>query len=399
MSALEYDLTYGNIDSRKVWEDAITPGSAPPLYLSEIDDILIDKASHPDMTREWSRHIGGPSFFVSVYESQFYHFLMDGLAQFLWLKSFIPDLKIYFINDQPSAIKDIDVQLKKDFVRNIIEWCKEESFGGEIINFSTYKKIKVDKLFILYNSNVTFLTQKLPVKREDIVGDILNNNGARSIMLPLLKEFLFKKAIEHNRLPADFNYPKRVFLRPGLTIERLQGWQDQLDYLEKHGVVFDKDMEVIDDPNNAISQVMSMHWPHRIAGVNTLKGMKKELNDRYLSPEEVQIIDEFFIRREYEFLDSQSMAWIDILNIVIHAEKVALIAGAAILNAIVAGDGTNIIYLDFNTEYQFDHLKTLDLFFTSPKPFIYYDRREVVAKKYDVARVLSDLEQEKGHYL
>lgn len=397
MSALEYSLVYDEKKTSKVFEDDESRGQ---LFLHEIDGIKIAKESHPEFTREYSRTLGGPSFFISLYESQFYHFLSDGLAQFLWIKSFIPDLKIYFINDQPNAVTSALEATKKDFVDWIVRWCQEEDFGGEIINLVSYKKIVADKVFILANSNVTFLRERVGLEDSRQIGDISNNPVPKGLMLPLLKEFIYKKALENNRLPKDFNYPKRVYLRPGLTFERLQAWKDQVDYMKNNGVVFDKNLVVVEDPNNIIEELSSIkdwkHFIHTSAGIN---GVIKEIHDRYLSPEEVALIDDFFSRRDYETLDSQHMAWIDILNIVIRAEKVALVAGAAVLNAMIAEEGTQVIYLEFNTAYDFDHVATMDMFFVNPKPIIYYDRREVFKKRFPVARVLEDLEKEKGDYL
>lgn len=394
---LEYSVSHSTRKLSVVWEDPTTAKN-PSLHLHEIDNIVIDKSSHPEFTREYSRSIGGPCFFVGVYESQFYHFVMDGIAQFLWLKSFIPDLRIFFINDQPSSVGSLD-DIPIDFIRNLISWCREEDFGGEIIDISKYKKIKIDKLFCLANSNVTFLRQKLNIVVENLTGDVSNSNGARQLLLPRLKEFLYKKALEHNRLPADFNYPERVFLRPGLTIDRMQAWKAQVDFLVERGVVFDEEYTVVDDPTNALQEIESLHWKHKINTSTDFKGLMREISDRHLSAEEVEQIDAFFLRRDYEFVDSEKMAWVDILNIVINAKKVALLAGAASVNAMVAEEKTQIIYIDWNMSYEFNHRGLLDLFFTDPKPFYYYDRDVVHTKRYEISRILNDLEKEKGHYI
>lgn len=418
MSAVKYKASHESHKISLVWHDEHR--DYPALWLWEVDNVLIEKADneYAQFTKEYSRTIGGPSFFVSVYETQFYHFLVDGLAQFLWLKTFIPDLKMYFVNDQPGTITSVD-SLSKDFVRNIIEWVAEEGYGGEIINLVHYKKFMADKVFMMANSNITFLRKDLNInadeeikslvripnslRHKNVMGDIANNPGAKPLFLPPLKEFLFKKALEHNRLPADFNYPKRVFLRPGLTFERLQAWKDQFDYLKKNGVVLDKEFNVIEDPNNAIEAVKSLSWEHGIIisdHVGSVLQNMREVHDRWLSVKEIEILDDFFKRKDYEFLDSQNMAWIDILNMVIRAEKVALLAGAAILNAMVAGDETQIIYIDSNTFYDFDHRSTLELFFVNdPKPIIYYDKEHVAQKRYSIERLLRDLEKEKGDYL
>ena len=397
MGPLELDVKCEQKKMTKMWDDETQ--SNPPLYLYEIDDVSIVKDSYPNLTREYSRRIGGPSFFISVYESQFYHFLVDGLAQFLWLKTFIPDIKVYFVNDQPSAILDRG-QIPKDFVRDVISWCQEEEgFGGEIVNISTYRKMKIDKLFSLANSNVTFLRDYLGIENSKVTGDVSNSDGARQLLLPLLKEFLYKKALQHNRLPKDFNYPNRVFIRPGLTIERLNAWLEQVEYLREKGVVFNNDLEVVEDPENVLETLGELEgWEHKI-NLKHMSGIRNEVSHRHLTKEDVQALDNFFLRREYEFLDSQKMAWIDILNMIIRAEKVAFVAGAAILNALVADEKAQIIYLDCNTKYSFNHLATLELFFKDPEPFIYLDRRLVATKKFKMSRVLDELENEKGHYL
>lgn len=399
MSALEYTMTHESASLSKVWDDGTIKSN--PLYLHEIDNLLIKKTSYPEFTREYSRTIGGPSFFVSIYENQFYHFLSDGIAQYLWLRTFIPELKIYFINDQPAALAaNIDAAIKKDFVARIVEWCQEEGYGGEVIDLVRYKKLKVDKLFVMANSIITFLREGIKEFRESkVVGDVSNSDGARSLMLPLLKEFIYKKALEKNRLPEDFTYPERVFLRPGLTYERLMAWQDQIDYLKNHRVIFDKDMNIVDDPENVVEIIYNLdYWRHTIdvTSSSNLRGVVQELEERYLSRDEIQLLDSFFERRDYYFLDSEEMSWLDMLNIIIRAKKVALISGAAILNAMIAESETQIIYVEPNTTYRFNHIEILNIFFKDVEPIIYYNRNEVTHKKFDVTRLLKDLEQEKG---
>lgn len=399
MLPLEFTISYEDRKLTKMWDDGHGEDGWA-LHLFEIDNVVIDKESYPETTREYSRRIGGPSFFISIYESQFYHFLVDGLAQFLWLKSFIPDIKIYFVNDQPGPILDYK-SMDKDFVKNIVAWCQEEEgFGGEVINITTYKKIKVDKLFILANSNVTFMKKYLDIDTDIMVGDVSNSDGARRLLLPNLKEFLYSKAIKHNRLPSDFNYPSRVFLRPGLTIERMKAWQDQLEFLKENEVVLDEKYNVISDPNNAVAKLSDSveGWSHGLA-IEHLHGVRREIMQRHLTDKEVKDLDDFFTRRDYTFLDSQKMAWIDILNMVIRAEKVALLAGAAVLNAMVADEKAQIIYIESNTQYTFNHLATIEMFFKDPEPFIYMDNRIMATKKFDMGSVLKQLEKEKGHFL
>lgn len=405
MSALEFTASYDEVLTNKVWDNGLSgidgPESPENLYLHEINNVFFNKTSYPEFTREYSRTIGGPSFFVGIYESQFYHFMCDGIAQYLWLRTFIPEIKIYFVNDQPGAVDEL-AKTQKDFVSTVIQWCQEEGFGGEVINLCTYKKLKVDKLFLLANSNITFLREKISEISIPLLADVLNGSGSRLLMLPLLKEFIYKKALEHNRLPEDFNYPTRVFVRPGLTIERLQAWHDQIKYFEKNNVVFDKDLNIVSDPKGVAAEVINIdYWRHTIDLTNAgaMRGVMAELGERYLSPEEVLAIDNFFKRRDYFFLDSQELSWVDMLNMIIRAEKVALISGAAILNAIIAESSTQIVYLEPNTTYQFNHLETLDLFFKEVRPIIYYDQREVLRKKFDINRLLSDLEKEKGDFL
>lgn len=405
MSALEFVVLYDKVLTNKVWDNGVVSEddseSSQNLYLHEVNDIRFEKTSYPEFTREYSRTIGGPSFFVGIYESQFYHFMCDGIAQYLWLRTFIPEIKIYFINDQPGAIDSL-AKNQKDFVATVIKWCQEEGFGGEVVNLATYKKLNVDKLFLLANSNITFLREKISEISMPQLADVLNGSGSRLLMLPLLKEFLYKKAIEHNRLPKDFNYPSRVFLRPGLTIERLQAWQDQIEYFEKNNVVFDEDFNIVSDPNNMAREVTSIdYWKHTLDpnSPDNLRGAAFELGERYLSREEVSAIDTFFKRRDYFFLDSQDLSWVDMLNMIIRADKVALISGAAILNAMVAESSTQVIYIEPNTTYQFNHIETLELFFKEVEPIIYYDPRKVMKKKFDINRLLGDLEKEKGDFL
>lgn len=396
MSAVKYDIGYDFKKITKAWSDE--NDSSPDLWLWEVDGVSIIKESYSELTREYSRTIGGPTFLVNVYETEFYHFLVDGIAQFLWIKSFVPDLKMYFINDQPSSIVSHEA-IVKDFVRNIISWIKEEGWGGEIVNLASYKKVKFDKVFSLANSNITFLRRELEIESNEIEGDVSNNPGARKVLLPRLKEFLFKKAVEHNRLPEDFNYPKRIFLRPGLTYERLQAWKDQLDYLSENGVILDQELNVQEDPNNALETVKDLNWKHGIVTEN-FSGIMFEIKNRWISKEDIKLIDDFFEIRNYEFIDSQNMAWIDILNIVMRAEKIAVVAGAAVLNTIVSSEDTQIIYLNFDTNYDFDHISTLKVFFVGKNsPIIYYDKNDVAIKKYEVSRVLGELAKEKGDYL
>lgn len=404
-----YSATHENKKSNMIWASEDSPETTG-VYLFEIDKLTITKENWPDLTRHFSRTVGGPAFLVGLYENQFYHFLTDGIAQYLYLKTFIPDLKIYFINDQPSEVKNLDhlKELKvRDFIKNVVAWCQEETeFGGEIINFVKYKNITFDKLFIFGNSNITFLRDLIDISSlnengEMVPVDISNNEGTRLLMMPLLKDFMYSKALEHNRLPSDFIYPERVYIRPGLTINRMQAWQEQINFLKNNGVVFNEEMKIIDDPNNALNSLLSSdEFEHTILGIgDNLRGQEQELAQRYLSPAEVQELDDFFARRDYFSLDSESMAWIDMLNMIIKATHVAFVSGAGILNALVASDEAQIIYINPNTTYDFDHQRTLEIFFQKVPPLLYYDRKKVRVTRHNVSKLLKNMEQEVGDYL
>jgi hypothetical protein len=366
--------------------------------LYEFNDLVIEKQNMAEKTRDFTYHAMGPSFLLDVYESQYFHFLYDGVAQYLWLRDFIPELKLYFINNQPGTMRGVD-DIKTDFVNNIVTWFREEGSGGELISLVDYKEVMFDKVFVFRNSIITFLVNALKINDEPTRVDITNHPDLKPILLPQFKNFVSTYAAKSNRLPEDFNYPERVYLRPGLTQQRLQKWKTQLDYLIDSDVVFDEDWNVVRDPNNAIEKLPE-HWEfqHSIAGL-ALDGVYKEVDERYVSEEDMGAIDDFFIDRDYVILDSLDYSWIDILNMTMRAKKVALMAGAASITAAMASDKAQVIYLNPNPRYAFDHKAILSTMFKDVPPIYIFEPSKDGRAKRDIPELLKELGERHGDYL
>lgn len=398
MAEPQYKYSYTDRNDRIVWSSGTDSSGKLDVVLYEFDNLVIEKQNMAELTRSFSYQVMGPAFVLDIYESQYFHFLYDGVAQYLWLREFIPDLKLYFINNQSGTMRGND-DIKTDFVRNIVTWFQDEGSGGEVISLIDYKEVVFDKLFVFRNSIITFLVNALHINDEPTSVDITNHPELKPVLLPNFKDFVTAHAAKNNRLPEDFVYPKKVYLRPGLTMQRLQRWKDQLDYLIDSDVVFDEFWQVVEDPNGALEKLPE-HWEfvHSIAGLG-LGGVYREIDERYISPEDLGRIEDFFIDRDYLVLDSLDYSWIDILNMVMRAEKVALVAGAASLTAMMAPDTAQIIYLNPDTRYSFDHVNILRSTFKSVNPIILFEPSSSGIKKHEVQFMMKSLAERFGELL
>lgn len=334
MPLIPFSVSNSEIQYNVVW------GDVPFL---EIDNLIIKKHGMVIKSIEYANTISEPAFLVDIREP-WYHFWFDCIGQFLVLRQQVENLKLYFIDtydqeDEPA-----------EHVRLASKWLQKDDLGGSVIRIVNYQQTIFEKAYAI--------STKSGHRQEP--GDAGDNKmhaemlygfctdtkpmSVAEYIIPELRNFMRSHLNRTNRLPKDFEYPEKVYLYPSGTVRDIAAKVENYPALREN--------------------LMDDH-----AG-------------RFLTSDELDRLDEFFLQIGYKVFDVQEThSWVDVTNIIMHAKSVVCYAGASTLNAMLADDLAQIIYLCPSSLYEFPHPQTLHLRHKlidgSPQPIIIFDRHDL----------------------
>jgi hypothetical protein len=360
------------------------------VYVYEYNDLYVSKKEN--MPREGSVdiNISQPCVLINIHDVQYFHFINDGIASFLLISNMIPDLKVVLVSDQ---FADIDMSnfldmVPQDYARTIFGWLNDEGLIHDVVALKKYNHVLFDKVFVLssgyekeyfvgknYSDFDFYFTQP----RGNI--SLPQSRLYFTISAPFIREYVTSRATQYNRLPDDFDYPKKIFLSPGETMSRYWSWEKQIKFLIDDGVIIDEDGVIQSDPNGSFYKLASTkndkdtiyqsQWGE--FDKNVIRGKAEQINHRSISKKDFAKLEAFFAEQGYLVIDSRNYAWIDVVNMSMRAENLVVYAGAASVYAMMAGSSARILYINPNTKYHFSHVTLLDTFFNNPKVIQVFD--------------------------
>jgi hypothetical protein len=377
------------------------------VYIYEYNDLYMSKNNLSGDEID-DLNVSQPCVLINIHDVQYFHFINDGIASFLLMSKIIPNLKIVLLTDQ---FTDYDMsnfleKIPQDFVRSILGWLKDDGLIHDIVNMKRHSHILFDKVFVLssgYDINA-FAPQGyseaefyLTCPRGNV--SLSNSDSYFKLSAPFIRNYVTLKAIKHNRLPDDFDYPKKIFLSPGYTMSRFWSWEKQIQFLIDNGTIISSDGVIESDPNGAFyklaptsNDIDTIYHP-QWGGFdeNVIRGKVHDITQRSISEKDLSKLEAFFVEQGYLVVDSRDYVWLDVINMCMRAETIAVYAGAASVYAMMAASSTQIIYINPNTSYAFGHSELLSNFFKDPGVIEVFSFKEDPNTNFGVDRVIQEL--------
>jgi hypothetical protein len=354
------------------------------IYVYEYNDLYVSNDASGRSYELEDLNISHPCVLINMHDIQYFHFINDAIGSFLLMSKIIPNLKIVLINDQEmdaNITNFLDI-IPQDFAKTILGWLNDDGLIHEVINTGKHEKILFDKVFVLSSAydKKTFVEKNSYSESEFYLTSARGNvSGSSSVFYmslaaPFIRNYITAKALKSNRLPSDFQYPPKIFFSPGESMSRFWEWKRQIDFLINDGVVIDEDGAIESDPNGSFYKLANTENNKYTVYVpqwgeldkNIIRGKVSDLKQRYVSEKDLLKLEAFFLSRGYFIADSRNYAWIDLVNISMRAETIAVYAGAASMYAMMANSDTQVVYINPNTNYTFGHADLLSCFLKDP---------------------------------
>lgn len=337
------------------------------LTMYEMKDLKIKKHGFVIDTKTYRKIIESPAILIDINEP-WYHFWFDFIAQFLLIAEQKPGAEVFFVNTSAEKTYEIQEDLPPSFehVRYAIRWLKRSGYNTSFININDYQEIIFKSVCFYTNrgghggrkkSEIEWL-EKLLSEDDDgngyvlalkLYGEIIELEDEEAeiyirIATEKLRSFIIENAIKDNRLPKNFEYPRKVYLYPGGKIRK--------------------------------------YARQALIHPSLENNLNLDVSGRLLPLKDLDQLDEFFVENEYSVFDPpKNHNWLDVLNIIINADYVACYASASVINLIVAKESAQVIYISPHTIYEFPHQKMIrsrhKFLSKSPKPIIIFNRYDL----------------------
>jgi hypothetical protein len=248
----------------------------------------------PDLSGTKKIRLEGNYFIINAEEQTYYHFLVDQIGQFLYLKSSIPDLKLLIIEQEVGDSAEY------------ADWCIDK-----IKKYYEYKSIKLSEYKEIFIEDITVISNRLfnfYHKIDSNLTDSLTDIDYMKIIIPRLREFLLLNLKE---APSD-----NIFLSR-----------------QNKNRVFEE----------RYNKMLS------VGGPKTLDDL--ENFSRYLSPEEYSEIEGVF--HDYTFIDYSTASFEDQLSACANARSIVVFVGGSVATTFVAPENCKIFLINSDTSYPF----------------------------------------------
>lgn len=255
---------------------------------------IYNNISFPGLTGSKALSLEGNYFIINETEQTYYHFLMDQIGQYLYLKSLYPDLGLLIFKQEVGDS------------RNYAEWCMgklKEEFPYTEISLSEYGHLSVEQITVLSNRLIDIYHLI-----DDNLNDFLLDKDYTAIVAAHLKKF-FNRHIEASKIS------KKIFLSRSGKREELS------------------------EARNKISEPTSLEEQQIIA--------------RYLDPKMEDLIESLFRDAGYEIINFEDYSFQEQLELCASASSIGLFVGASAINTIVAPQNTEILLISHDTSYPF----------------------------------------------
>lgn len=270
----------------------------------------------------------GNYFIFSLDSFLYFHTLHEGIGQYEILKNIIEDLKIVAI------CADINLINQKNVLSVYLDLLKPYNIDYDDIIFLEKENPIFENIFY-YTTRINPLLEKLKIPQ------------GKEIYQPTdfyMEGFKALRGLYDSSLVGDSHHPKKIF------ITRM-------------------------NQNNRVRKIYKMIYDFDITGSQLPPELEQErqnmggqryllqlLNERYITKEEEEKLEQFFIDKGYTVIDPETMSFYDQINYYYNATHIATIRGSGLLNTLFCQPETNVFILDTCQPYEFEYKKICQLY-------------------------------------
>lgn len=249
----------------------------------------------PGLTGSKALSLEGNYFIINATEQAYYHFLIDQIGQFLYLKSEMPGLGLLIIKQEDGESSDY------------ADWCLDKikaSYEHVEIALSEYGYLLIEEISVISNRLINFYHLF-----DDNLVDYLLDVEYTSKIVPHLRGFLLKNVTKTET---------------------------------RHKILLLQD--------NKLSEIAAEHKRIMENG-GPSNDRETEIISRYLSEDEYkEILNEF---PDYLKLNHTDVSFEDQISFCASAKEIATFVGAGAANAFVAPDDCKITLINPDTSFPF----------------------------------------------
>jgi len=320
------------------------------VKLSKYSEILVNNYNEIEKIIKFQKNIdlSGNYFIINVWESAYWHSVVEQIGTFLFLKKFITDLQLLMLMPCKKHSCCLDLQQHSPFsgfgYSEIINMISSV-FPGDVVNLciNRYEHINIENIFFFYN--IQYDASSLDNTFQVIYNKYLKPNVFTEIA-NLFDQFYgiskkFKKIFIYSQKSLDYD----LILQEDDTNTIAGGVIHKLKSL---GIFSDEEIsKMIEDRKFLFQQTSDIN----------INGFNPSCDEfvRYITPKEKDKLFNFFKKYNYEIINLDNINFNDQINLFRSSTHIACFSGSYALSAMYAGSNTNMIIISLDTRYAFLH--------------------------------------------
>lgn len=286
--------------------------------------------------------------FVSTFHTHYFHFIVERMCQYEFLKQYYPDLKNIFIEIEGSDRNNRNDVSGKDF----FDYLKTKNFHSEealshephkyfedLFNIYSFDK----NIYSFYDDNLFF--EELYLIIDDLVW---------------IPKYLYEK----NNCPLppwfyeDWWNENRAYLNSYMNLD---SWQKNgmilfkkniKQFLKKDKKYYENIYISREDANQRYNKIINNKNPKKIGLQNAI--------ERYLPYN--SNIENIFYKNNYKIVNLEGMSFLEQANIFFNAKKIAGLSGSGFVNLIFCEENTKIMEIVTTKKDGFTYIKFCENF-------------------------------------
>ena len=269
--------------------------------------------------------------FVSTFHTHYFHFIVERMCQYEFLKQYYPDLKNIFIETEGSDRNNRNDVSSKDF----FDYLKTKNFHSkETLTHEPHKYF--EDLFNIYSSNKNIYSlfndnlffEELYLIVDDLVWipDYLYHNN--NCPLP---PWFYKEWWNEDRKSLDIYMNINSWQKNGMILFK----KNIKQFLKKDKKYYENIYISREDANQRYYKIINNQNkdPKKIGLQNAIK--------RYLPYN--SIIENIFYKNNYKIVNLEGMSFLEQANIFFNAKRIAGLSGSGFVNLIFCEENTKIM--------------------------------------------------------
>lgn len=260
--------------------------------------------------------ISGNCFMIDLDRTNsYFHFLLDQIGQYEYVRSVIPDVKLLVITkDSEQYPADTFTQLSS-IVNEILS--RYDAYENRVINLSHYSEVVIERMYFCskhfnyYTTNISIF-HSMSTEWKPIIDSIRSGPMYSPRKGGLSRKIFISKRSENNKV-------------------------------RKMKKIFDKKLS---DRTPEEKQLIASF----AGGDNSIK-----MRYRLISESDEIMIENFFIEHGYEIIFPENHSFQEQINIFHSATHIASFKGASTVNSIFSKPGSKVFMLNTSDKYRFPH--------------------------------------------